>query len=95
MSYPDHPTVSVDFISNEIVGSVELAGNFRVGSTHNFVVAGTKPIHKRLISIREIIPGEISLEQATGIAINLRFLGSLMEWLEKNRNWKEGGYIDT
>jgi hypothetical protein len=33
------------------------------------------------------------LEQATALALKFSFLSHLIEWLEENRNWKEGAYI--
>lgn len=94
MAYPEHPTVDISFLDEKIKAHANLAGSFVVGATHNYVKEGDKPMYKRLISIRNLGDEQAGLDQATGIALNLGFLGELMEWLEANRNWKEGGYID-
>ena len=93
-SDPYYPTVDFDFLEEQILKSNKVISNSKIhiGSTIAFVKIGSQALHKRYISMRELSPNEICYEQATGIAINLGFIIPLMEWLEKNRNWKEGGY---
>lgn len=68
-------------------------GIVNFGATTTLVIAGPQAIYKRSTLVRELTPGQICLEQATGLAIKLSFLGQLMAWLEANRDWKEGAYI--
>lgn len=95
MPDPHYPTVDIDFIIAQIhaTGRVIEGGMQKVGSTTFFTLDGNKPIHKRHILIRDIGGGQINFEQATGLAIKYYFLESLMEWLKKHRNYKEGAYI--
>ena len=36
---------------------------------------------------------EVNFIQATGLAIRFGFMGELLEWYEKEKYWKEGGYV--
>lgn len=86
------PTMPVEVLMNLIKASDRFAGEIKVGSTTTLVLKGKKYIGKRSISFREDIP-EIDYDQAMGIAILAKVLPSAMDWLEKNRNIKDGGYI--
>jgi hypothetical protein len=90
-----YPTIEIDFIIAHVMVSGKLAeaGVVKFGSTTVLVIDGVQAIHKRSILIREIEPRQITLEQATAVAIRFLFLGQLLEWLVANRNWKEGAYI--
>jgi len=90
-----YPTIDIAFIEQRILhsGKVIADSKVHVGSTTTFILTGSQAIHKRHIFIREIAPGQISYEQATGLAIRLSFIGSLITWMETNRHWKEGAYI--
>jgi hypothetical protein len=94
MPDPHYPSVDISFIIQEAEASGKLAvdGIIKFGSTTTLVIAGPQAVYKRSILLRELEPGQVCLEQATGIAFRLSFLGHLLEWLEKNRNWKDGGY---
>lgn len=97
MFAPDfkYPTVDLSFIEEQIGISDKLApdGIVKVGATTTFVITGTQAIYKRMTLIRELEHGQICLEQATALALKFTFLGGLLQWLEDNRNWKEGAYI--
>lgn len=90
-----HPSADYEFIKHSAVGSGKLEndGVVEIGSTTTFVLKGPQAIYKRTILIRQLTPTQICFEQATGVALRLGFLGNLMEWYVKYRNWKEGGYI--
>ncbi len=93
MPDPYYPSVDFDFIKDHLIATGQIEDFFTVGSTTTFVLKGTKAIFKRTIYIRELWPGQVCYEQATGLAIKHKFIGSLMDWLEFNRRWKEGAYI--
>lgn len=90
------PTVDIDFVLEKL----EETGKFiedskrKVGSTYTYILKGSKPLHKRSVLIRHV-DGQVNFNQATGLASIYRFLGSLLTWLEENRDWKEGGYSKT
>lgn len=90
-----YPSVDLDFILEHVNASGKLAheGIVKFGSTTTLVIEGAQAVYKRSTLIRELEPGQISLEQATAVALKFSFLGPLLEWLVTNRNWKEGAYI--
>ncbi len=90
-----YPSVDASFIEEYMLNSGKLAkeGIVKFGTTTTFVVDGPQAIYKRSILIRELEKGQVCLEQATALAIRFSFLGPLLEWLEKERNWKEGAYV--
>jgi hypothetical protein len=90
-----YPSVDIEFIEKYIKASGKLThgGIVKIGSTTTYVIAGPQAIYKRSILVRELELGQVCLEQATALALRFSFLGHLMEWLEVNRNWKEGAYI--
>lgn len=90
-----YPSTDIDFIQQHIVASGKLVadGIIKFGSTTTYVVAGPQAVYKRSILVRELEVGQVCFEQATGLAIRFSFIGALLEWMEVNRNWKEGAYI--
>ncbi|MEZ2446111.1 hypothetical protein AB6805_30560 [Chitinophaga sp. RCC_12] len=96
MSDNFYPHVDAEFIKQCVSESGRLANNgiVKIGSTITFIIAGNKAIYKRTILVRELIPGQICLEQGISIAIRFGFMGKLLGWLEKNRNWKDGAYSE-
>jgi len=91
-----YPTASKDFILDcaRNSGKLEDDGIIRIGSTTNFILKGPQAIFKRTCAFRELEPGEVTFEQATALAIRIGFMGKLLEWLELNRNWKDGAYLE-
>jgi hypothetical protein len=87
-----YPTMPVEVLIKMIKKSERFDGEIKVGSTTTLVLKGKKYIGKRSLSFRDDIP-EIDYDQAMGIAILAKVLPSAMDWLEENRNFKEGGYI--
>ncbi len=89
------PSVSTDFIIDFVKKSGKVAkdGIFRIGSTVNIVKDGNQAIHKRMTIIRELEYNCTCYDQAIGISINHNFLSDLLEWLKKEKNWKDGSYI--
>jgi len=90
-----YPSIDIEFIEEHVIASGKLVkdGVLKIGSTTTYVVDGTQAIYKRSILVRELIPGQVCFEQATGLAFRFSFMGALLEWLERNRDWKEGAYI--
>lgn len=95
MSDSHYPSVDIAFIEAHVTASGKLVedGIVKVGSTTTFVVSGPQAIYKRSTLIRELVPGQVCLEQATALALKFSFMGPLLDWLTTNRNWKEGAYI--
>lgn len=97
MSYP---TIDISFIIEqmEATGKLTEGGHIKIGKSHAFIMAGHKPLHKRRFFAREFedanyVDGQVNFIQATGLAIICGFMGGLLIWLEKERDWKEGGFI--
>ncbi len=92
-----YPTVDIGFIENHVNQSGKLAndGIIKVGSTTTFVQIGQSAIYRRSVMVREIEPGQICLEQAVAVALRFGFLTPLGKWLEDNKNWKDGAYVDA
>ncbi len=92
-----YPSIDISFIEKYIIAShkLESDGIVKIGSTTTYVVKGHQAIYKRSTLIRELVPGQVCLEQATALALKFSFLGHLIEWLVSNRNWKEGSYIES
>ncbi len=90
-----YPSIDISFIEQHIKESkkLEKGGIIKIGATTTFVVKGKKAIYKRSTLIRELTKGQVCLEQATALALKFSFLGQLIDWLIKERNWKEGAYI--
>lgn len=64
-----------------------------IGRSTAIVAKGKQPIFKRTTILREIEPGQITFEQATGLAIKHGFMSALLTWFEQNKQWKDGGYF--
>jgi hypothetical protein len=90
-----YPSINIEFIEKHVLASGKLVsdGVVKIGSTTTYVVEGPQAIYKRSFFVRELTPGQVCFEQATWLAFKFSFMGSLLEWLEKNRDWKEGAYI--
>lgn len=96
MSYP---TVDISFIVEqmEATGMLEENGHVVFSKSHAFIFEGHKPLHKRRVYVREFdspeyAEAQVSFMNATGIAIIYGFMGELLKWFERERNWIEGGY---
>lgn len=89
-----YPSIDLPFIEGLILasGKVIPQSKIKVGDTTAFVCNGQQAMHKRLILIRELEPGQITFEMATSLAIRIGFMRQLLLWLEQNKNWKDGGY---
>ncbi|WP_423999759.1 hypothetical protein [Maribacter sp. IgM3_T14_3] len=94
MSKPPYPLADAEFIVKKLLESskIETKTYLKVGNTHTFNLKGNKPLHKKLIVIREM-DGSINFMQATGLAALHGFMGELLDWYEKEKHWKEGAYI--
>ncbi|MDZ4072987.1 MAG: hypothetical protein U1C70_14285 [Sediminibacterium sp.] len=93
MPDPFYPSVDLSFIEHHLVQTGKFAGHYIVGQTITFVLNGPQAIHKRSILIRQLTPGQVCYEQATGLAARFGFMGALLAWLDTNRNWREGAYV--
>ena len=95
MADPFYPSIDLDFIIDRMKrsGKLEEHGIVKTGSTTTFVYKGSQATYKRRVRVRELNPGQVCFEQAAHIAFNFSFMGALLNRLEINRDWKEGGYI--
>lgn len=89
-----YPSIDTSALEEMIMASPKVIPDSRVkvGDTSSFVIKGNQAMHKRVILIRELDTGQICLEVASGLAIRLGFIPQLMEWMEANREWKDGAY---
>jgi len=94
MAYPHYPSADAEFVIKKLLESnkVDSETYLRVGGTHTVNLKGSKPLHKKLVVVREI-EGCINFMQATGLAVLHGFMGDLLTWYEKEKGWKEGAYI--
>lgn len=93
MPDPFYPSIDFEFISKHLQESGKFEASIKVGSTTTFVLKGPQAIFKRTIYIRELEPGQVCYEQASGLAARFGFLTPLAQWYETNKNWKDGGFI--
>lgn len=92
----NYPSVDAEFIIQKIIDSGKVIPGSRktIGTTTTLIRVGDSPIYKRQILLRTINKqGEISFFQATGYAALMGFMENLLEWLEHNKNWKQGEYL--
>lgn len=90
----DHyPSVDLDSFCDIIKHSGKVKDEFTIGKSTAYILEGHKSISKRTIIIRRVGDEHYDYHQATGIAIKHGFMGSLLEWFEKHKDWKDGGYI--
>lgn len=94
MSDSHYPLVDAKFFIEKLLESekIDSDSHIVVGNTHTFNLKGNKPLHKKLILVREI-DGEINFMQATGLASLYGFMRQLLDWYEANKDWKEGAYV--
>jgi len=94
MPDPFYPSIDLTFIESLIINSNKTIpdSKIKVGDTTAFVLDGNQAMHKRLILIRELTKNEVTFERATSLAIQLGFMRELLNWLEANKKWKDGGY---
>lgn len=94
MSNSHYPLADAEFIIAKLLESkkVDETTYLKVGGTHTVNLKGSKPLHKKIVVVREI-DGSINFMQATGLAAIHGFMGELLDWYEKEKNWKEGAYI--
>lgn len=89
----NHPTVSIDFIKEQIGLSNKVQSVITIGNTDAYVIFGNKSISRRTFLIRDTGDGEVDFNYATGLAMKLNFMPQLLDWLETNKKWKSGAYI--
>lgn len=88
-----YPTVDFTFLKQTLDNSELIEPVFSIGSTTAYVLKGEAPIPKRILLLRESKDSQVDFIYATSIAHKAKFMGELLNWYEKNRNWKDGGYI--
>ncbi len=87
-----YPTVDLDFIISLAKNCTKIKGIVTEGGSTGYIVSGAKPIAERIIIIRNI-NGQVDLDFSMSIAIRLKCIPELMDWLEVNRNWKDGAFF--
>ena len=95
MENNEYPFVKFEFLKNKIIANEQVIANseIKVGNTTTFMLKGSQEMRKRIILIRCTDNGDVNFNQASGLAIRLRFMGDLLNWLLENKSWKEGGYV--
>ena len=90
-----YPSVAFDFLKSKILNSGQIVENseVKVGNTVTFILKGSQEMRKRIILIRCTDNGEVNFNQASGLAIRLRFMGDLLNWFLIEKQWKEGGFV--
>ncbi|SFT42092.1 hypothetical protein SAMN04489724_0679 [Algoriphagus locisalis] len=96
MSNNFYPSVSEDFLLDRIRKSpkIDPETEKQVGSSYSFMMRGDRPIYKRQITLRSV-NGEFNFMQASSKAILLGFMTELLEYLENEKGYKDGGYISN
>jgi len=94
MSKNDYPSVDEAFLLDKIRKSskIDSSTEKKIGSSYSFLMIGDKPIYKRQVTIRSV-DGEFNFIQATSKAMLLGFMSELLEYFEKEKNYKDGAYI--
>lgn len=90
-----YPTVDIEFLDQQVknCGKYIRTGKLKIRKRKIYLLAGRRPIHKRIIAIRMLEPGKVNFEQAVALAVKCNFLTALLEWFEIKRKWKGGFYI--
>lgn len=88
-----YPTIPIAVLCGILSSSNKVHSTFTHGSTTCYIVNGNAPIGKRMVIIRADLAGEVDYEFAVGTATKLKVLSELLDWYEKNKNWKEGAYF--
>lgn len=88
----EYPTVDYDFVCSLIQSAAKVKHTVTVGDTFVYITEGDKAIVERIFLLRRTPDNCVDYFLASGIAIKLKKLRELLEWLESNRGWKEGGY---
>jgi hypothetical protein len=90
----DYPLVDIEFLIDKLKNSSKIDSTtyLNVGSTHSFSLKGSRPLHKRLVIVREIDKC-VGFMQSTGLAALYGFMGDLLMYFEKQKGWKEGAYV--
>lgn len=88
-----YPTIDLAFIEELINSSDRVAKIITIGNTKAYVLSGTGQLHRRIFYFQIVGDGQVSFNFATGVATKLKCMGQLLKWLEENRGWKEGAYI--
>ena len=90
-----YPRTDVSFIIENLLACDKINPNSQTSVGNHFVTfmeVGHGPMRRKLVTIN-VFNGEVLYEQATYLAARFQFMGNLLTWLEKNKNWKEGAYI--
>ncbi|GAB3783285.1 hypothetical protein GCM10028818_40960 [Spirosoma horti] len=90
-----YPTVDLEFLYSLIKDNPKIEGQTKAGDTIAYILKGKRSVTERIFVIRATKDSCVDYEFATGIAIRLGCISPLLEWLEVNRNWKDGGYFVT
>ena len=92
----DHlPSVSILFLKSLFKASDKVEEIIEIGDTTAYLLKGKSQLHKRIIHITNLKSGEVDFDCATSYVLRIRCMGELLSWLEKNKNWKDGAYIQS
>ena len=85
------PSVSESFLREQLEKSNQVEKIFDVGKSTAFVLKGKRSITTRTKILRKSKSGEVDFEYASGLAIQCKFISSLLKWLIKKINASMGG----
>lgn len=87
------PTVDIDVVKKMIEDTGRVEKVITVGNTTAYSIKSTgESMRKKILTIRDTGDGQISYLRATGIALNLKCIDTVLRWLEDNKNFKDGGF---
>lgn len=89
---PHYPNVDIDFIEQQMNRCEKVIDSITIGNTTIFRLSGVKNGAIQVFILRHTPDKVVNYHFATATAYKFRFFPALMDWLELNRSWKEGGY---
>lgn len=87
---PHFPTIDSESLY-EIISNGSKVRQLVIGSTTTIVLDGKKSISESIVNIRHGF--ELDFNYATSMAKKAGAFGGLLDWYEKHKNWKDGGYF--
>jgi hypothetical protein len=90
-----YPTVDYHFLKDLLDQSENVQRKIEVGTTIAYLFKGSSSISKRTIILRKPNDNQLDFDYSVALAHRSKTLGNLLIWLEKEKNWKDGGYFDV
>lgn len=87
-----YPEVETDFLHTLLLNSTKLIDHQKTGRTTCYILEGEGFIGKRTLTLRDNDSGLVPFEKATSFAIRSKTLEGLLNYLDTEKNFKDGGY---